>query len=123
LSHRSLYTVRKKANADMTDEANLNLLQPEDPPEEISPALDAAMRELKELFSDPAVASQARLSCSTEGPTEFDVMFESILDDQFGYDPNSEYKNWVRSLYDLGLIPRIPSEWEAPATPEGKSPA
>jgi hypothetical protein len=106
----------------MTDEANLNLLQAEDPPEEISPALDAAMRELKELFSDPAVASQARLCCSTEGPTEFDVMFESNLDDQFGYDPNSEYKNWVRRLYGLGLISRIPSEWEATETPEGKSP-
>ena len=106
----------------MTDEANLNLLQAEDPPEEISPALDAAMRELKELFSNPAVVSQARLCCSTEGPTEFDVMFESILDDQFGYNPNSEYKNWVRSLYRLGLIPRIPSEWEVPETPEGKSP-
>ena len=107
----------------MTDEANLNLLQAEVPPEEISPALDAAMRELKELFSDPAVASQARLCCSTEGPTEFDVMFESNLDDQFGYDPNSEYKNWVRRLYGLGLISRIPSEWEAAETPEGKSPA
>ena len=107
----------------MTDEANFNLLQAEDPPEEISPALDAAMRELKELFSDPAVASQARLCCSTEGPTEFDVMFESILDDQFGYNPNSEYKNWVRRLYGLGLISRILSEWEAAETPEGRSPA
>jgi len=107
----------------MTDEANLNLLQAEVPPEERSPALDAAMRELKELFSNPAVVSQARLCCSTEGPTEFDVMFESILDDQFGYDPNSEYKNWVRRLYGLGLISRIPSEWEAPETPEGQSPA
>ena len=107
----------------MTDEANLNLLKAEVPPEEISPALDAAMRELKELFSNPAVVSQARLCCSTEGPTEFDVMFESILDDQFGYDPNSEYKNWVRRLYGLGLISRIPCDWEAPETPEGKSPA
>jgi hypothetical protein len=37
-----------------------------------------------------------------------------------GYDPNSEYKRWVRSLYRLGLILRIPSEWRAPETPEGK---
>ena len=97
--------------------------QAEETPEEISPAADEAMRKLVELFSDPAVASQARLRCSTEGPTEFDVMFESILDDQFGYNSNSEYKGWVRSLYRLGLIPRIPSEWEAPETPEGQSPA
>ena len=80
--------------------------------EEISPAADAAMRKLKELFSDPAIAAQARFRCSTEGPDDIDVLFESILDDQFGYDPNSEYKCWIRRLYDLGLISRIPSEWE-----------
>ena len=108
-------------SADMTDEANLNVLQTEDPPGEISPALDAAMRELKELFSDPAVASQARLHCSTEGPTEFDVMFESILDEQFGYDLNSEYKRWVRRLYRLGLIPRIPREWELSEEQAGRN--
>jgi hypothetical protein len=107
----------------MTDKANLNAPQEEEPPEEISPAADAAMRKLKELFSDPAIAAQARFRCSTEGPDDIDVLFESILDDQFGYDPNSEYKRWVRSLYSLGLILRIPSEWEAPETPEGKSPA
>jgi hypothetical protein len=43
-----------------------------------------------------------------------------ILDDQFGYDPNSEYKCWVRHLYGLGLISRIPSDWESPETPEVK---
>ena len=53
------------------------------PPEEISPAADEAMRKLVELFSDPAVASQARFRCSTEGPTEVDVRFESIIDEQF----------------------------------------
>jgi hypothetical protein len=91
------------------------------PPIEISPEADAAMRDLVELFSDPVVVSQARLRCSTDGPDEFDVPFESILDDQFGYEPNSKYKSWVRHLYDLGLISRIPSEWEAPEAPEGKS--
>jgi hypothetical protein len=85
-----------------------------EPPAEISPAADAAMRELKELFSDPAIAAQARFRCSTEGPDEMDVLFESILDDQFGYDPNSKYKSWVRHLYDLGLISRIPSQWKVP---------
>jgi hypothetical protein len=105
----------------MTDEANLNAPQEEEPPEEISPAADAATRNLVELFSDPAIAAQARFRCSTEGPDDIDVLFESILDDQFGYDPNSKYKCWVRHLYGLGLISRIPSEWEAPETPERKS--
>jgi hypothetical protein len=90
----------------------VNVPQAEEPPEEISPALDAAMRELKELFSDPAVASQARFRCSTEGPTELDALFESIIDEVFGYDPDSEYKRWVRRLYELGLISRIPPEWK-----------
>jgi hypothetical protein len=88
-----------------------------------SPAADEAMRELVELFSDPNLPSKARFRCGVEGPDEFDVLFESIVDEQFGYDPNSEYKNWVRRLYGLGLISRIPSEWEAAETPERKSPA
>lgn len=88
-----------------------------------SPAADEAMRELVELFSDPNLPSKARFRCGVEGPDEFDFLFESIVDEQFGYNPNSEYKRWVRSLYHLGLILRIPSEWEAPQTLEGKSPA
>jgi hypothetical protein len=107
----------------MTDEANLNAPQEEEPPEEISPAADAAMRNLVELFSDPAIAAQARFRCSTEGPDDIDVLFESILDNQFGYDPNSKYKCWVRHLYGLGLISRIPSDWESLETHEGKLPA
>ena len=89
----------------------------------LPPAVDEALAKLTELFSDPNLPSKAQFRCGTEGPTEFDVLFESIIDDQFGYNPNSEYKNWVRSLYRLGLIPRIPSEWEVPETPEEKSPA
>ena len=96
----------------MTDKANVNVPEAEEPPEEISPALDAAMRELKELFSDPVIASQARFRCSTEGPDEFDIMFESIIDDQFGYDLNSEYKRWVSRLYELGFISGLPDEWK-----------
>ena len=105
----------------MAVEANLNAPQEEEPPEEISPAADAAMRKLVELFSDPAIAAQARFRCSTEGPTELDVLFESIIDEQYGYDPNSEYKRWVRNLHRLGLILKIPSEWQEPETPEEKS--
>jgi hypothetical protein len=95
----------------------LNATLNEGPSTEISPEADVAMKNLIELFSDPAIAAQARFRCSTEGPDDMDVLFESILDDQFGYDPNSEYKSWVRQLYRLGLISRIPSEWEAPEKP------
>jgi hypothetical protein len=83
----------------------------EDSDLKLSPAADQAMAKLVELFSDPSVLSQARFRCCTGGPDEFDVFFESILDEQFGYDPNSEYKRWVRRLYRLGLISTIPSEW------------
>jgi hypothetical protein len=101
----------------------LNTPPNEQPSMEISPELDAAMRGLKELFSDPKIRSTASFRCCVDGPTEFEVLFESIVDEQFGYNANSEYKCWVRSLYRLGLILRIPSEWEATETPEGKSPA
>ena len=77
----------------------------------VSPAAHEAMRELVELFSDPSLASQAQFRCCVDGPDEFDFLFESIVDKQFGYDPNSEYKRWVKRLYRLGLISTIPSEW------------
>jgi hypothetical protein len=83
-----------------------------EPPIEISPEANAAMKKLVELFSDPSLPSKARFRCPLEGPDEFDVLFESILDDQFGHDPNSEYKQWVRRLYELGFIPRLPDEWK-----------
>src|SRR5215468_10209916 len=95
----------------------------EEPNLKLSPAADQAMAKLVELFSDSSLSSKARFRCGVEEPDELDVLFESILDEQFGYNPNSEYKRRVRSLYRLGLILRIPSEWEAPETPEGKSPA
>ena len=85
----------------------------------VSPAAHEAMRKLVELFSDPSLASKARFRCGVEGPDEFDILFESIFDERFGYDPNSEYKCWVRSLYRLGLILRIPSEWQTSEVPEG----
>ena len=95
----------------------------DEPELKVSPEADAAMAKLVELFSDPNLPSKARFRCSVEGPDEFDVLFESIADEQFGYNSNSEYKCWVRSLYRLGLILRIPSEWEAPEMSERKSPA
>jgi hypothetical protein len=84
----------------------------EEPELKPSPAADEAMAKLTELFSDPNLPSKAQFRCSTEGPDEFDLLFESIFDEHFGYDSNSEYKCWVRRLYRLGLIPRIPREWE-----------
>jgi hypothetical protein len=80
--------------------------------QKLSPAAEEAMAKLVEIFSDPSLPSQARLRCSVEGPDDFDVLFESIIDDQFGHDPQSEYKQWVRRLYDLGFIPRLPDEWK-----------
>jgi hypothetical protein len=77
----------------------------------LPPAVEEAFAKLTELFSDPSLASKAQFRCGIEGPDELDVLFESIIDDQFGHDPNSEYKQWVRRLYRLGLISRIPGEW------------
>jgi len=85
----------------------------------VSPAADEAMAKLVELFSDPSLASKAQFRCCVDGPTEFEVLLESIVDEQFGYNPNSEYKHWVRGLYRLGLILRIPSEWQAPENAGG----
>jgi hypothetical protein len=84
--------------------------QKEEPELKISPAADEAMQELVELFSDPSLRSKARLRCPIEGPDEFDLLFESIIDDQFGHDQNSEYKRWVRRLHRLGFISRIPDD-------------
>jgi hypothetical protein len=85
--------------------------QKQEPEVKISPAADEAIAKLVELFSDPSVRSRAHLRCPVEGPDEFEVLFESIMDDQFGHDQNSKYKQWVRRLYEFGLIPRIPDDW------------
>jgi len=36
-------------------------------------------------------------------------MFESIMEEQFG---DTECKQWVKRLYELGFIPRLPPEWK-----------
>jgi len=66
-----------------------------------------AMQKLTEIFSKPD--SRAHHRCCTDGPNELDIVFESIFD---GKNLNSEYKLFVRRLYRLGLIPKIPREWE-----------
>ncbi len=75
---------------------------------------DEAMIALTRIFSDPKLPSNAHFRCSIDGPTELDLFFEAILDETFGHDPNSKYKCWVRRLYRLGLISRIPREWGDP---------
>ncbi len=74
---------------------------------EISAEADAAMSGLKELFSDPALATRASFRCSTEGPDEIDVVIESLFGEE-----DSEYEQWVRRLYELGPISKIPPEWK-----------
>ncbi len=78
----------------------------EEDEQRLPPAVEEAMAKLLEIFSDPGLHSKAQLRCSVEGPDAFDVLFESIIDDQFDHDPNSEYKQWVRRLYELGLSSR-----------------
>ena len=81
----------------------LNDPKTQEPPIEISPEADAAMAELVKIFSDPNLPTKPRFRCGVEGPDEFDVVFESIMEEQFG---DSEYKDWVKRLYDLGFIRR-----------------
>jgi hypothetical protein len=71
----------------------------------VSEAADRAMNELVELFSNPRVRRHAHFKCCTDGPTEFDLWFESLLDEMFGAEPESEYKQWLDRLRRNGLIP------------------
>jgi len=86
---------------------NLKAPPNEEPAIEIPPEVDAALEKLKELFSDPAMATRASFRCSTEGPTADEAMNESIRGEE-----NSEYRQWIKRLYELGFIPRLPDEWK-----------
>ena len=68
--------------------------------------ISTSMKGLKELFSDPTLATRASFRCSTERPSEIDVMMESIFAE------DSEYRQWIKRLYDLGFIPQVPDEWK-----------
>jgi hypothetical protein len=68
---------------------------------------DEAMKALTRLFLTKNFP-KAHFRCCVDGPTELDLFFETIFDETFGHDPNSEYKRWVRRLYRPGLIPRNP---------------
>jgi hypothetical protein len=52
----------ERTNGRLIHEASLSVAQREEPEIEISPEADAAMRKLKELFSDPAMAARASSS-------------------------------------------------------------
>ena len=74
--------------------------------------ISTSMRGLKELFSDPTLATPASFRCSTEEPSDIDIMFESIFPEE-----NGEYKQWIKRLYNLGLIRRLPDESEIVCPP------
>jgi hypothetical protein len=65
--------------------------------------------------------SVALIRLATEAVDEWGGLPSDLVDDDQKRD--RVYKRWVRNLHHLGLILRIPSEWEAPKTSEGKSPA
>ena len=90
-----------------------------DQPEQKSPlgdnesaasAADEAMKALAQLFSSRELSTKVHFRCGIDGPTEFDIFFESMCDDLFGRDPNTDYKRWVRRLYRLGLISAMPDD-------------
>jgi hypothetical protein len=76
------------------------------------------MRELIELFSDPKIRSTASFRCCTDGPTEFDILFESIVDEQYGYDPNSEYKRSSDVFIASDLFQQFPVNGQPPRKAE-----
>ena len=48
--------------------------------QKLPPAAEEAMAKLVEMFFDPSLPSKARLRCSVQGPDDFDVLFELIMD-------------------------------------------
>ncbi|MGC2769063.1 MAG: hypothetical protein WB607_26420, partial [Candidatus Acidiferrum sp.] len=49
----------------------------------------------------PGFPRKRDFAAASKGRMNLIFLFKSIVDEQFGYDPNSEYKRWVRSLYRL----------------------
>lgn len=96
-------TSHERHDDDVTQERHLRA-SPE-PSDSGTHTPEEAFDALFELFSSPRVRRHAHLSCRTDGPTEFDLWFESALDRQFGPNPNSKYKRWIRRLRRHGLIP------------------
>jgi hypothetical protein len=72
---------------------------------------EEAMTALTRQFCMPLPARHCR--CGIDGPTKFDLFFESMRDDLFGHEENSPYKCWARQLYKLGLISFLPDDWKS----------
>jgi hypothetical protein len=89
-------------------------LERKSPLKHIESAADEAMKALTQLFSSRELSAKVHFRCGIEGPTEFDIFFQSMFADLFGRDPDRDYKCWVRRLFRLGLISIMPSEWTAP---------
>jgi hypothetical protein len=100
---------------------SLNVPEAEEPQAEISPTADAAIRELIQLFSDPALMRVSAAAPKGRIRSTFCLSQSSMTSSAMTR--TAKYKSWVRHLYDLGLISRIPSEWEVPQALEGKSPS
>ncbi len=64
--------------------------------------VDAAFKALYDLFSSEKVRAHAHRSCPIDGPSEFDLAWESAMDEVFG--PDLEYRAWVEYLRGEGLI-------------------
>ena len=79
---------------------------------------DAGMDALADLFSCRKITNRAHFRCSFDGPTDLELLLESVLDEVFGRNPSSAYKCWVRKLHRLGLISTMPKEWKASTDPE-----
>jgi hypothetical protein len=87
-------------------------LERKSPLKHIESAADEAMKALTQLFSSGELSAKVHFHSGLDSPTVFDMFFESMRDDLFGPDPNSDYKCWVKRLYRLGLISAMPSEWK-----------
>ena len=71
-------------------------------------------KRLRGHFLRPNLATKTHFRCSFNDPTDLDILFYSVPDEEFGRDSNSVYKCWVRKLYRLGFISMMPNEWTAP---------
>jgi hypothetical protein len=60
------------------------------------------LKALCELLSSEQARRQAHRRCPIDGPSEFDLVFESIKDEAYG--PDLEYRAWVDYLRREGLI-------------------
>ena len=81
--------------------------------ESAASAADEAMTALTRLFSSGRVFTNAYFRCSIDGPTEFDLFYDSMRSEPFACNLPTDYKIWIMRLYRLGLISAVPNEWKA----------